>query len=509
MLKIDRILYIIAMVLCFGGCAPQLEDTAFYKGQTVTLTASVPNTSIETTKQLPDKQRVSGLDNQPSNLEGAIDLYWNKGDQIEVRVGETATAVFQLMAGEGTANATFSGQMPADGTEYHVSYPAGYQDSWLLNQNYVPNGFGNRLMKMSTKQAGAIDHGFTLSADNALLGLQLTGHQTLGKIVLTNLSNNATYTLHCPGVRLKTEATLFYIVVPEEGWQNGMRVEVWDKEGSIILRKEKTGNIDFSKDRALIMPVLTMREPGKRIGIFKVGEDKYVSFSQGNLQYIKPTNTWQFADNQYDYLGEKNKKGEHIDLFDWYDTNGNFADWGKHIVQNDVAHTWRTLSHTEWKYLLHDRPLATRLLGAATVNGTMALVILPDNWVCPVGLNFVSLYDKPTDWTWIEDQKVYEYKTDVIFRYNEYNASQWLQMEQAGAVAMPVAGYIDKNGVLQAVGYVGRYWSSTPHDTTKGYYMSFGVARNSGTNTIRPQSCVNRDMGHTVRLVHDTIIVTP
>jgi hypothetical protein len=82
-------------------------------------------------------------------------------------------------------------------------------------------------------------------------------------------------------------------------------------------------------------------------------------------------------------------------------------------------------------------------------------------------------------------------------------------MEQAGAVAMPVAGYIDKDGVLQAVGYVGRYWSSTPHDTTKGYYMSFGVARNSGMNTIRPQSCVNRDMGHTVRLVHDTIIVTP
>jgi hypothetical protein len=507
MLKIDRILYIIAMVLSFGACAPQLEDTAFYKGQTVTLMASVPNTSTETAKQLPDKQRVSGLDNQPSNLEGAIDLYWNKGDQIEVQVGETATAVFQLMAGEGTPDATFSGQMPADGTEYHVSYPAGYQDSWLQNQNYVPNGFANQLMKMSTKQAGTIDHGFTLSADNALLGLQLTGHQTLGKIVLTNLSNNATYTLHCPGVTLKTEATLFYIVVPEEGWQNGMRVEVWDSEDAIILRKEKTENIDFSKDRALIMPTLTMREPGKRIGIFSVATDKYVSFSQGNLQYIKPTNTWQFANNQYDYLGEMNKKGEHIDLFDWYDTNGNFADWGKHIVQNDVANTWRTLSHTEWKYLLYDRPLATRLLGAATVNGTMALVILPDNWVCPAGLNFVSLYDKPTDWTWDNDIKMYQIKDDTdIYQYNKYDANQWQQMEQAGAVAMPVAGYIDKNSELQEVGSVGRYWSSTHHDTAKGYYISFGVG---GGRTIRTQSYVNRDMGHTVRLVHDTIIVTP
>ena len=82
-------------------------------------------------------------------------------------------------------------------------------------------------------------------------------------------------------------------------------------------------------------------------------------------------------------------------------------------------------------------------------------------------------------------------------------------MEQTGAVAMPVAGYIDKNGVFQSVGRVGRYWSSSTHPTTKGYYMSFGVGINASTNGIRTQSCVNRDMGHTVRLVHDTIIVTP
>ena len=43
-----------------------------------------------------------------------------------------------------------------------------------------------------------------------------------------------------------------------------------------------------------IRPVYDDRPP-KRIGVFSVAADKQVSFSQGNLQYVQSTDTWQFA----------------------------------------------------------------------------------------------------------------------------------------------------------------------------------------------------------------------
>ena len=42
------------------------------------------------------------------------------------------------------------------------------------------------------------------------------------------------------------------------------------------------------------------------IGVFSVSADKQVTFSKGNLQYTQSTNTWSFAENQYDYLGQAN-----------------------------------------------------------------------------------------------------------------------------------------------------------------------------------------------------------
>ena len=49
--------------------------------------------------------------------------------------------------------------MPADGTSFHVEYPIDYSDDVLKVQQYVPNGFGKGLMKMSTKQGFGIPSG--------------------------------------------------------------------------------------------------------------------------------------------------------------------------------------------------------------------------------------------------------------------------------------------------------------------------------------------------------------
>ena len=58
-------------------------------------------------------------------------------------------------------------------------------------------------------------------------------------------------------------------------------------------------------------------------GKFSINEDGgQVYFSQGNLQYQASSNTWKFAENQYDYVGSTNSNisstySGWIDLFGW------------------------------------------------------------------------------------------------------------------------------------------------------------------------------------------------
>ena len=42
---------------------------------------------------------------------------------------------------------------------------------------------------------------------------------------------------------------------------------------------------------------------GALSGLFSVAPDRWVRFSKGNLQYQASTNTWRFAENQWDYVG--------------------------------------------------------------------------------------------------------------------------------------------------------------------------------------------------------------
>ena len=513
-------LYIIALfVFVIVSCTPNEIGTPFVEGQEVTITASMAN-STSGAKQMPGKQRVSGKD-----AGATIDLTWNAGDQILVSVGDKS-AVFTLSSGENTSAGEFRGKMPADGTEYSVSYPVDYSDDVLTHQTYVANGFGNGLMKMSTRSNGTLEEGFVLSADNAVLGLQLTGSQTLGEIVLTNTATAKTYTLHCEGVVLTAEAILFYIVVPVKDWANGMRVEVYDNDGDIILMKEKAGEIMFSATDAMVMPALQTRERGKRIGIFSVGEGKYVSFSQGNLQYQQSTDEWRFAREQYEYIGAANVNGgalaDKIDLFGWSgkDSNvpfgistsinntdyaGEFVDWGINWIGGDMPNTWRTLSIDEWKYLYHERNHADKLFALGTINGIAGMILLPDDWQLPEGVTCKL----PTEegLLWDENYNGGGYvNTNTQANYyqdNIYTIDQWQVMEEVGAVFLPAAGYREKinfsnKSVNPPSAHVGSYATNTISDQNNYYFMRFihREVRKYAHSLYR---------GRSVRLVHDTI----
>ena len=105
-------------------------------------------------------------------------------------------------------------------------------------------------------------------------------------------------------------------------------------------------------------------------GEFKIGENKTVRFSQGNLIH-NDDGSWSFAANQYDAPGDKGLfawgtsgngepdtipvgKGFHFAAVGGTSLYANF-DWGVYNPISNGGNTpglWRTLTSEEWKYLL-------------------------------------------------------------------------------------------------------------------------------------------------------------
>ena len=216
---------------------------------------------------------------------------------------------------------------------------------------------------------------------------------------------------------------------------------------------------------------------GASIALFSVAADRQVRFSQGNLQYQASTNTWRFAENQYDHVGEDNQyisdtNSGWIDLFGWgtsgwnsgaaayqpwststneaqyYSANeltGDYsnADWGVYnaiINGGNQAGMWRTLTYDEWRYLVDLRENATSRRGPATVAGNTGYVFLPDNWTLPTGLEFDT-------------------RLNIGFAVNTYTAEQWAMMEANGAIFLPIA-CTRSNRQITCQNSVG-YWSSS------------------------------------------------
>ena len=454
-----------ASALLIASCTSQTEELVTPipenqepEGQKVTLCATIA--SDDGAANAP--QRVSGKDSNPGSTTGVINLTWDAGDKVLVKVGEES-AVFTLSGGAGTNTGSFTGVMPGDGSSYDVVYPADYNEAVLAEQTYVENGFGRGLMKMSTKTPGTVEGGFTLSADNALFGLQLTGNDELGKIVLSNPADSKTYTLSCTGVKLTSEAKVFYIVVPAGEWVNGFNVSVYASDDTRIGLLSKGSSATFAASTSMVMPV---QEP--KIG-FSVSEGKQVIFSTGNLQYHPMNNEWRFAENQYDRIGEDNKNistdyDGWIDLFGWSasdgsakfgvsssknnnDYAGDFVDWGKNTISGYAPNTWRTMTKDEWEYLIKHRPNASSLQGGAQVNGVNGLILLPDNWTCPVGVTFDSS------------------------SFQKFTIDEWSRLEAEGAVFLPCDGYRYGSNVNKVKTHA-IYWSSTEYDGITAYYIN-------------------------------------
>lgn len=196
---------------------------------------------------------------------------------------------------------------------------------------------------------------------------------------------------------------------------------------------------------------------GKLHGVFSVSTTDKVQFSQGNLQYDTYAKKWQFASQQYEVQGANNVTENGVqDLFTWT-TDG----W-------KTDDTWRVLSSQEWNYLINERTNHQNLVKTARIDGTMGLVLLPDNW-----------------------------SLDPLT--STYTLAQWQTLEEAGAVFLPLAGLqLADADAIGAIGVIGAYWSSTSRDQTLAWHI-FVIG---ATNTTQLASSDKQSL-LSIRLVTD------
>ena len=264
-------------------------------------------------------------------------------------------------------------------------------------------------------------------------------------------------------------------------------------------------------------PEVTKKDTSKPVAIengaikaaFSVSVSEQVYFSQGNLQYQASTNTWRFAENQWDIIGEANENISEnydgwIDLFGWgtsgyndkypYMTSEYYGDYGD--GENDIAGTnydwgrynkisnggnqagmWRTLTIGEWCFLrnrvaVDEYGNGTYLYQLACVNNVNGLILFPDDWDVnlPVNAKYGSEYFS-----------------------HEYSLDEWAILQSYGAVFFPAAGY-RKGTVDYDVNYEGLYWSSSDD------YFSF---ENKHVDRGYEHTIPALYFGSSVRLVQD------
>lgn len=278
----------------------------------------------------------------------------------------------------------------------------------------------------------------------------------------------------------------------------------------VMIKKNDYFQADFSvyvKEAEVkdIKAELQQLPEGALNGLFTINAngDKVV-FSKGNLQYHPKEKIWRFAEHQWDFIGEDNVKRSRkyngwVDLFGWGTGNSPtttaldervyferpFCDWAEHKITNggNEKNQWRTMTKSEWEYLLNERTTASEWRYAkAEVNGVIGVILLPDDWssTCYEFKHAQNYYDSAP---------------------NKISLAEWENVfEIRGAVFLPAAGNhwgVNKYGVNRYDADTGYYWVMTSTDAyTVRFYDHIGVEvkKDIAFNgcSVRPAKDINR-----------------
>lgn len=255
------------------------------------------------------------------------------------------------------------------------------------------------------------------------------------------------------------------------------------------------------KDKSAEENISNTPVEGSLSGVFSVGNGKKVRFSKGNLQYQASTDTWRFAENQYDCIGNANSNVSMfyqgwIDLFGWgtsgyndikpwlidYDMDaesftGTRYDWGiNNAISNggNQAGLWHVLTIEQWNYLVNER--SGSRFAKATVAGMRGLLLLPDGW-SEATYTLYAVNDAEGGYASNTISSLYF--TDIL--------------EPNGVVFLPSAGLREGNNVNYVNGF-GRYWSSSYVEKARSLFFH--------ESDVRPEGA-DYHSGFSVRLVSD------
>lgn len=452
-------------------------------------TATTFTATVEDCQEQDDKTSLAGSS-----------MLWDNGDQI--RVFGTGSGVYQATV-RGTSSTTFSLVSGDAGSgPYRAVYPASVANDdgtielpvvqvttdgsltgfpMYAENNGTALDFKNLcgVLRLRLKKNGVSITAIEITGDTELTG-DFNVNYSNGIPTLSYADHGTrTSMMTCSTPQSITNPKDFYLFLPVHNYQS-MRIRIYSSDGGVCT-KTLNANYSVNIQRSMITTItltstnsLTFTSnAGALPGLFTIDREGHqVRFSQGNLQYTtlgthtgylgsNMTGTWRFAPEQYEYIGQDNENvsstySKWIDLFGWgtgtnptfCSTNNSdyqiFMEWGDNTISNggnNLNSGWRTLTSTEWEYLISRRGKC----GVGCVNNINGLILLPDNgnWTLPEGLAFsASHYTANGD--------------NDGWSSNNYTFEQWATMEVAGAIFLPASGSAWGN-----YGQVGEYWSTT------------------------------------------------
>lgn len=537
-----------AMVLAFTGCKKRIETI-------------VPenNNSVNITLNVNGGGRHSVILDQET---GYSPVAYHEGDVIYVGDGTSYVGSLTCQS-DGT---TFTGSITPSSTAEDLYF---YYVGGLTPQNWVgetsftvdihdqsnSNTAMDNTHKLPVLSIGKDNYydgkiSFSCALDNkcALVKFRLqakAGDEGLANVRISNMlseakidfANNSitptgaldAITLYCgPSNNGEQTVTNMYlrwaILLPSDAERSGYII-VEEMENNFKFYKETTiPEINPEDVNYIYGPLALNNNTTNETAdpLFVVSENyNVVRFSPGNIQYQASTNTWRFANNQYDYVGGtiRNITGigdvqygnvyensvqctnasiasdysGWIDLFGWGTWSNGKDPWEarqdnqyykggaefNHTIVGDANDDWRMLTQKEWASLsnMHN---SKRKIGAATIemgteqiNYVRGRLILPYNWE-----------DSP------------ELGNGTNWKATEITAENWASYWLAkGAVFLPVDGYRDGTSVIKANQYsnnsTGFYWSVTPYDNDEMCCISMAASPtiNSGAKMYKYYGC--------------------
>lgn len=296
--------------------------------------------------------------------------------------------------------------------------------------------------------------------------------------------------------------------------------------------------------------VLTDCSFGEISGQFSVSADKKVKFSQGNLQYQASTNTWRFAEYQWDFVGSQNPSSDNpipagtvegsdnsriasnydgwIDLFGWGTSgyhdeedlcNQNYNPWSSSTSQiNDSQYNYygygpstNTPSPNLTEYSAnYDWGVFNSVANGGGQTGLWR-TLTTDEWEYVFEIrqtlsrirfakaivnNVRGTILLPDDWV----KSYYELNSTnelaVDYSVNIIRDSDWAILESHGAVFLPAAGFRE-GSTVNSPGIAGVYWSTSHFSNMSSFGVKFDGSSLDWNHDYRRQN------GLSVRLVRD------